>query len=98
MPDQGNHVSQMLGPAITKKKLFVAGLVAGAIAVAVSLLMRLLAGGSFLPEIASQTLFSLTPGQIESQAVETLGPLAKYSALIGAVIANIILYGLISLL
>jgi DMSO/TMAO reductase YedYZ molybdopterin-dependent catalytic subunit len=91
-------VSQTLGPAISKKKLFIAGLVAGAIAVAVSLVMRLLAGGSFLPEIASQTLFSLTPGQIESRAVETLGPLAKYSALIGAVIANIILYGLISLL
>ncbi len=91
-------MSQTLGPAITKKKLFIAGLVAGAIAVAVSLLMRLLAGGSFLPEIASQTLFSLTPGQVESRAVETLGPLAKYSALIGAVIANIILYGLISLL
>ncbi|MBV9175914.1 MAG: molybdopterin-dependent oxidoreductase [Nitrososphaeraceae archaeon] len=91
-------MSQILGPAITKKKLFIAGLVAGAMAVAVSLLMRLLAGGSFLPEIASQTLFSLTPGQIESRAVENLGPLAKYSALIGAVIANIILYGLISLL
>ena len=91
-------MSQTLGPAITKKKLFIAGLVAGAIAVAVSLLMRLLAGGSFLPEIASQTLFSLTPGQIESRAVETLGPIAKYSALIGAVVANIILYGLISLL
>jgi DMSO/TMAO reductase YedYZ molybdopterin-dependent catalytic subunit len=91
-------VSQTLGPVITRKKLFIAGLVAGAIAVAISLLMRLLAGGSFLPEIASQTLFSLTPGQIESRAVETLGPLAKYSALIGAVIANIILYGLISLL
>ena len=60
--------------------------------------MRLFAGGLFLPEIASQTLFSLTPGQIESRAVETLGPLAKYSALIGAVVANIILYGLISLL
>jgi DMSO/TMAO reductase YedYZ molybdopterin-dependent catalytic subunit len=91
-------VSQTSGPAITKKRLFITGLVAGAIAVAISLLMRLLVGGSFLPEIASQTLFSLTPGQIESRAVETLGPLAKYSALVGAVIANIILYGLISLL
>ena len=90
-------MSQTLGPLITKRKLFIVGLVAGAIAVAISLLMRLLAGGSFLPETASQTLFSLTPGQIESRAVETLGPLAKYSALIGAVIANIILYGLISL-
>jgi hypothetical protein len=65
------------------------------IAVAVSLLVRLFAGGLFLSEIASQTLFSLTPGQIESRAVETLGPLAKYSALIGAVVANTILYGLI---
>jgi DMSO/TMAO reductase YedYZ molybdopterin-dependent catalytic subunit len=91
-------VSQAGSHASTKKKLFLGGLAAGAIAVAVSLLIRLFAGGSFIPEIASQTLFSLTPGQIESRAVETLGPLAKYSALIGAVIANIILYGLISLL
>ena len=91
-------MSQKAGPATTKKKLFVGGLAAGAIAVAVSLLVRLFAGGSFLPEIASQTLFSLTPGQVESRAVETLGPLAKYSALIGAVAATIILYGLISLL
>ena len=80
------------------KKLFLGGLAAGAVALAVSLLLRLFAGGLFLPEIASQTLFSLTPGQVESQAVGTLGPIAKYSALVGAVVANIILYGLISLL
>jgi hypothetical protein len=49
-------VSQRLGSSSTKKKLFLA---AGAIAVAVSLL--LFAGGLFVPEIASQTLFSLTP-------------------------------------
>ena len=89
---------QKSGPNSTKKKLLIGGLAAGAIAVAVSLLVRLFAGGLFLPEIASQTLFSLTPGQIESRAVESLGPIAKYSALIGAVVANIILYGLISLL
>jgi DMSO/TMAO reductase YedYZ molybdopterin-dependent catalytic subunit len=91
-------VSRKLGPISTKKRLFLSGLAAGAISVAVSLLIRLFADGLFLPEIASQTLFSLTPGEIESRAVETLGPLAKYSALIGAVVANIILYGLISLL
>jgi DMSO/TMAO reductase YedYZ molybdopterin-dependent catalytic subunit len=91
-------VSDKSGPASTKKKLFLGGLAAGAIAVAVSLLIRLFAGGLFIPEIASQTLFSLTPGEVESRAVENLGPLAKYSALIGAVVANIILYGLISLL
>ena len=82
----------------SSKKLFLGGLAAGAIALAVSLLLRLFDGGLFLPEIASQTLFSLTPGQVESQAVGTLGPIAKYSALIGAVAANIILYGFISLL
>ena len=82
----------------SSKKLFLGGLAAGAIALAVSLLLRLFDGGLFLPEIASQTLFSLTPGQVDSQAVGTLGPIAKYSALIGAVAANIILYGFISLL
>jgi hypothetical protein len=53
------------------KKLFVGGLAAGALSLAVSLLLRLVAGGLFVPEIASQTLFSLTPGQFESQAVGT---------------------------
>ena len=91
-------MSQKLGHASTKKRLFIGGLAAGGIAMAVSLLIRLFASGLFLPEIASQTLFSLTPGQIESRAVETLGQIAKYSALIGAVVANIILYGSISLL
>jgi DMSO/TMAO reductase YedYZ molybdopterin-dependent catalytic subunit len=77
---------------------FIAGLASGAVAVSVSLLLRLLIGGLFIPELASQTLFSLTPGQVESRAVETLGPLAKYSAFIGAVVGNILLYGLIGLL
>jgi DMSO/TMAO reductase YedYZ molybdopterin-dependent catalytic subunit len=77
---------------------FIGGLAAGAIAISISLLLRIFFGGLFIPELASQTLFSLTPGQVESQAVETLGPLAKYSAFIGAVIANLILYGLIGLL
>jgi hypothetical protein len=46
--------------------------------------MRSFAGGPFIPEVASQTLFSLTAGQFESQAVESFGPLAKYSAFTGA--------------
>jgi DMSO/TMAO reductase YedYZ molybdopterin-dependent catalytic subunit len=77
---------------------FITALAAGAVAITVSLLLRLFISGLFIPELASQALFSLTPGQVESRAVETLGPLAKYSAFIGAVIANIILYGLIGLL
>jgi DMSO/TMAO reductase YedYZ molybdopterin-dependent catalytic subunit len=83
---------------ISSKSFFIGGLVAGAIAVMISLLLRLFAGGLFIPEIASLTLFSLTPGEIESQAVQTLGPLAKYSSFIGATVVNIILYGLIGIL
>jgi DMSO/TMAO reductase YedYZ molybdopterin-dependent catalytic subunit len=76
----------------------VGGIVAGAIAVAVSLIFRLFFGGLFIPELASLTLFSLTPGEVESQAVQTLGPLAKYSSFIGATLANMIVYGLIGIL
>jgi DMSO/TMAO reductase YedYZ molybdopterin-dependent catalytic subunit len=90
-------MGQKLGHPSTRS-LFLGGLAAGAIAISVSLLLRLFVGGLFIPELASQTLFSLTPGQVESRAVETLGPLAKYSAFIGAVVANLILYGLIGLL
>lgn len=76
---------------------FVAGLAAGAMAVAVSLILKETTGGMFLPEIASQALFSVTPGQFESQAVENIGPLAKYSAFIGSIIANIIAFGIIAI-
>jgi hypothetical protein len=89
-------VTQKAGQLSTTS-FFFGGVAAGAISVTVSLLLRLFVGGLFIPELASQTLFSLTPGQVESQAVETLGPLAKYSAFIGAVIANLVLYGLIGL-
>jgi DMSO/TMAO reductase YedYZ molybdopterin-dependent catalytic subunit len=76
---------------------FVAGMVAGAVAVAVSLILKETIGGLFLPEIGSQTLFSVTPGEFESRAVETFGPLAKYSAFIGSIIANIIIFGVLAI-
>ena len=56
---------------------FVGGVAAGAIAIAIALIIRSFAGAIFVPELASQTLFSFTPGQFESQAVENFGPLAK---------------------
>ena len=83
---------------ISSKSYFVGGIVAGTIAVAISLVLRLLGGGFFVPEIASLTLFSLTPGEVESQAVQTLGSLAKHTSFIGATLVNIILYGLIGIL
>jgi DMSO/TMAO reductase YedYZ molybdopterin-dependent catalytic subunit len=76
---------------------FVAGLAAGAVAVAVSLILKETSGGLLLPEIASQTLFSITPGEFESQAVENFGPLAKYSAFIGSIIANIVAFGIVAI-
>ena len=79
-------------------KSFVAGIVAGALAIGISLLIRSLVVGTFLPELASQTLFSLTPGEFESQAVENFGPLAKYSAFIAALVINFVLYGLFGIL
>jgi hypothetical protein len=75
---------------ISTLSFFGGGLAAGTVAIAISLLLRLYIGGLFVPELASQTLFSLTPGEVESQAVQTLGPLAKYSSFIGAVIVNMV--------
>ena len=80
---------------ISIKLSFIVGLCTGDVAIAIALILRLALSGPFIPEIASQTLFSLTPGSVESQAVGTLGPLAKYSAFIGAIIANLIVYGLL---
>jgi hypothetical protein len=77
--------------------LFLLGLISGAIAIAVSLYLRTFSGAIFIPELASQTLFSITPGEIESEAVETFGPIAKYSAFIGALIVNLLVYGILGL-
>ena len=74
------------------------GVTAGAFALFLSFLLRFLLGGLFVPELASQTLVSLTPAAVESRAVETLGPVAKYSALFGAVFVNIAFYGVLGVL
>jgi hypothetical protein len=52
------------------------GLAAGALALVISFVLRIWFGGAFLPELAAQTLFTLTPGSVESVAVETLQSLA----------------------
>jgi DMSO/TMAO reductase YedYZ molybdopterin-dependent catalytic subunit len=87
-----------LAVRISSKSLFVGGLAAGAVGVAISLILRLSTGGLFIPEVASLTLFSLTPGEVESQAVQTLGPLAKLASFVGSVVVSIILHGLIGIL
>lgn len=81
-----------------KARAFWIGVTAGAFAIFLSFLLRILFRGLFVPELAAQTLVSLTPGEIESRAVETLGPVAKYSALIGAIFVNLALYGVLGVL
>src|ERR687897_2851466 len=77
---------------------FALGLVAGSVALVVSAVFRIVAGGLFIPELASQTLFSLTPGEIESFSVGTLGSLAKDGAFATAIIVNLVLYGGLAIL
>ena len=77
---------------------FICGIAAGIAALSLSLFFKISFNGFFVPEIASQALVSLSSGEIESRAVETLGPLAKYSTFFGAIFVNIILYGLIGIL
>ena len=60
---------------------FICGLAAGIAALAVSLIFKISINGLFVPEIASQALVSLTSGEIESRAVETLGPPVSYTHL-----------------
>ena len=77
---------------------FILGLIAGSVALLVAAAFRIFAGGLFMPELASQTLFSLTPGQAESFSVETFGSLAKYSAFTIAIIVNLVIYGSLAIL
>jgi DMSO/TMAO reductase YedYZ molybdopterin-dependent catalytic subunit len=77
---------------------FSAGIVAGLVSIAISIIIKVAASGLFLPELASQTLFSLTPGEFESQAIETLGPLAKYSTFIISIIVNAVIFGIFGII
>ncbi len=75
--------------------LFVCGIAAGLAALAISLVFNISLNGLFIPDLASQALISLTSGEIESQAVGILGDFAKYTSFFGAIIVNLVLYGLI---
>ena len=73
---------------------FVFGLAAGIACLSFSIYLKLTFNGLLLPEIAAQGLISTTSGEIESQAVLTLGSLAKYSTFFGATSINILIYGI----
>jgi len=71
---------------------------AGAVALGIAFFIRLTFGGIFLPEIAVGALVTQTPGAVESVLVTNLQYIAKYSALTGAVVVNLALYGMLALL
>jgi DMSO/TMAO reductase YedYZ molybdopterin-dependent catalytic subunit len=73
---------------------FIFGLAAGIACLSLSIFLKLAINGLLLPEIAAQSLISTTSGEIESQAVLTLGPLAKYSTFFGATVINILIFGI----
>lgn len=75
---------------------FLVGIGAGAVAISISLLIRVFFGGIFLPEVAVGALVTQTPGSVESVLVTNLQYLAKYSALAGAIAVNLLLYGLLA--
>lgn len=75
---------------------FLLGTGAGAVAIGLSFLIRVLFGGVFLPEIAVGALVTNTPGSVESVLVTNLQYIAKYSALTGALVINAFLYGLLA--
>ncbi|HZB79842.1 MAG TPA: molybdopterin-dependent oxidoreductase [Nitrososphaera sp.] len=80
------------------RRSFVAGIAAGGVALAASYFLRTFVGGLFVPELAAQMLFSITPGSVESQAISTLGEMAKNLAFASAIIGSLILYGGIGIL
>jgi DMSO/TMAO reductase YedYZ molybdopterin-dependent catalytic subunit len=84
--------------ASRRTRTFYLGMAAGALALALSFVLRLFAGGSFLPELASQAFFSLVPAQVESGAVVTLGSFAKYTTYTVSIFVTLVIYGLVSLL
>lgn len=69
---------------------------AGAVALGISFFIRMFFGGVFLPEIAVGALVTNTPGTVESVLVTNLQYIAKYSALAGAIVINVLLYGLLA--
>jgi DMSO/TMAO reductase YedYZ molybdopterin-dependent catalytic subunit len=77
---------------------FLLGMGAGAVAMSVSIVIRLFFGGVFLPEIAVNALVTNTPGSVESVLVANLQSLAKYSAFTAAIAINLLLYGAIATL
>ncbi len=75
---------------------FGAGIVAGAGALAVSYLLRLLGLGIFLPEVAVGFVIDAIPGAIESFFIQAMGEGAKLLGLLVAISLSLALAGLLA--
>ncbi len=73
---------------------FFAGIVAGAGALLVTLIMRLLGLGVFLPEIAFEFVITRIPGSLESLFITSLGEGAKGLGFVSALVAVEVAFGL----
>src|SRR5439155_593082 len=73
---------------------FAAGAIAGGGALIITLILRTLSLGLFLPEVAVEFTVGRTPGEIESFFIRTLGEGAKLLALLTAVVVFLILPGI----
>jgi len=73
---------------------FAAGAIAGGGALIVTLILRTLGLGLFLPEVAVDFTVGRVPGQIESFFIRTLGEGAKLLALLTAVVVFLVLPGI----
>jgi len=72
---------------------FGAGVVAGAAGLGLTLLLRLLGLGLFLPELAVDFAVAVIPGEVESFFIQTMGGGAKILAVLVALLAFLALLG-----
>ncbi len=73
---------------------FFAGVVAGGAALVVTLIMRVLGLGVFLPELAFDFVIARVPGSLESFFITSLGEGAKGLGLVSALVAIEFVFGL----
>tara|TARA_B100001971_G_C18215532_1_gene553556 strand:+ start:51 stop:530 length:480 start_codon:yes stop_codon:yes gene_type:complete len=83
---------------VSRWKSFSTGYLAGTVILAVTLIIRFIFNGPFLPEIIAGNIFAIVPGELESFAVSFLGIYAKYLTAVGAAFALVMVYGLSGIL
>src|SRR5437870_9418773 len=78
---------------VSQGTAFLSGVLAGMVSIAVMYSLRVAQVGIFVPELAVGALVNATPGNIESFFVIQMGELAKYTALIVAILVYLVIHG-----